>query len=376
MKIIQVIGGGEKGGSRNHIITLSKELIKRGMDVEIICFLDDVIVKNAKKNDIPVTVFPMKRITNIFVIRKLYKYLKKENPDIIHTHGFRANFIGRLAGWRINVPLITTVHSSIYHDYAKFLKRVFYHRIEKMTRPLTNKFITVAGSLKTELEKDKISSKKIEVVYNGLSPDFPLNKEVNPSIRKKYRISDDVPILITIGRLEKVKNQEMLLEVFATLKQNSIDFRGLIVGDGPLEIELRTLAKKLDIEDKVHFLGFRTDIYNLLVESDLFLLTSDMEGLPITLLESMATKTAVVVTDVGGMPEIVQVAKNGYVVPVDDIVQFAARIEEIIVQPELKQKFVKSGYDALLQNFTSEKFTENTISVYRQTLKELKKVKN
>lgn len=101
-----------------------------------------------------------------------------------------------------------------------------------------------------------------------------------------------------------------------------------------------------------------------------------MEGLPITLLESMATKTAVVVTDVGGMPEIVQVAKNGYVVPVDDIVQFAARIEEIIVQPELKQKFVKSGYDALLQNFTSEKFTENTISVYRQTLKELKKVKN
>ncbi|KXG44528.1 glycosyltransferase family 4 protein [Tepidibacillus decaturensis] len=366
MKIMQVIGGGEKGGSRNHIITLSKELLKKGIQVEIVCFIDDVVAESARAHSIPVTIFPMKHILDLRAIQQLHKYIKKKKPHIVHTHGVRANFIGRLATRMTGIPVLTTIHSSIYHDYAHPLKKLFYHRIEKLTRSFTKKFIAVAGSLKKELEQDGICPEKIKVVYNGLSPDFPIGTKPEPFLRKELGLKEDIPILMTIGRLERVKNQTMLLRVFAVLKQNGIPFHGVIVGDGPLHAELKEMAHSLNIEQQVSFLGFRKDIYPLLSEADLFLLTSNMEGLPITLLESMASHTPVVVTDVGGMSEVIQLARNGFYVPSGDIEQFAARIQEILVQPELKQKLAVNGYQTLLKHFTAEQFIKNTIEVYKE----------
>lgn len=368
MKIMQVIGGGEKGGSRNHIITLTKEFRKKGHHMEIICFIDDIVAETARAHNIPVTIFPMKHIADIRVIRQLSKYIEKKNPQLVHTHGVRANFIGRLAVRKHNIPIVTTIHSSIYHDYSDRMKKFIYHRIEKLTRPFTTKFITVVESLKKELEQDGISSERIQVVYNGLSSDFPLQKKVKPFLREELGINPDTPVLCNIGRMESVKNQAMLLQVFASLKQNGIDFHGLLVGDGPLLTELKEKAESLGIDKQVSFLGFRTDIYELLSESDLFLLTSNMEGLPITLLEAMVSYTPVVVTKTGGMPEIIQLANNGFIVPVNDIEQFTARIEEIIVQPELKQRLAENGYQALLKHFTAEQFINNTMEVYEQVI--------
>ena len=373
MNIMQVIGGAEKGGSRNHLITLSKELLKKGINVEIVCFTDDIIAQSARENNIPVTVFSMKSIFDIRTIRLLNQHIKKRNPQILHTHGFRANFIGRLAVVFGNgLPVITTVHSSMYYDYSNKLKKIFYHRIEKLTRSFTYKFIAVSEALKKELEKDGISSNKIKVVYNGLSSDFPLNKEVTPFLRKELGIDEETPILISVGRLESVKNYQMLLQAFSTLKQDKISFHGVIVGDGSLLSELKELATSLDIDDSVHFLGFRNDIYELLTEADLFLLTSIMEGFGVVLLEAMAAHTPVVVTQAGGMQEIVKLANNGYDVPVDDIVQFVARIEAIIAQPELKEKLAENGYKALQHYFTTEQFASKTLELYNQVLEEYK----
>jgi len=361
---MQIIGGGEKGGSLNHLITLTKGIIKKGYQAEIVCFLDDIVAEEARKNDLPVTVFPMKHIFDLRAIKSLYRYIEQKNPHIIHTHGIRANFIGRLAARKTGKPIVTTVHSSMYHDYSHTIKKTFYHRIEKLTRPYTTKYIAVADSLKKELIGDGVPEDKIKLIYNGLSPNFPLDEKVEPFLRSELKIGEDIPILISIGRMEAVKNQEMLLEIFATLKQNKIPFHGVLAGDGPLLPQLKEQAEVKGIKDDVSFLGFRKDICGLLSESDVFLLTSNMEGMPITILEAMAARTPVVLSDVGGMPEIVRLAKNGYIVPVNDVEQFAARIQEIIVQPDLKQKLADNGYTTLINRFTSEQFIDNTLEVY------------
>ena len=365
MKIMLVIGGGEKGGSRNHIITLAEGLRKKGVLVELICFLEDIVAETARAHNIPVKVFPMKSIIDLRVLKQFQVYINKKTPHLLHTHGVRANFIGRLAGRNAGIPIVTTVHSSIYHDYSKRLKRVLYQRIEKLTRPFTNRFIAVAESLRKELISDGVRSDRIEVVYNGLSPDFIIDQPVVPFLRAELGIAENIPILITVGRIEEVKNQAMLLQVFATLKQNNIDFHGVIVGDGPLLSELQEQARKLEIDHIVHFLGFRKDIFELLSEANLFILTSRMEGLPITLLESMAANTPIIATNVGGMPEVVRLAQNGYIVPVDDVEQFAARIQEILVQPELNRQLAEKGRSALQTHFAADKFIEKTIAVYQ-----------
>jgi glycosyltransferase involved in cell wall biosynthesis len=367
MKILQVIGGGEKGGSKNYLMTLSQELRKKGIDVEIVCFLDDVVAEAARAHQLPITIFPMKHIADVGAISQLKAYIIEQQPDVIHTHGVRANFIARLAARKSGIPIVTTVHSSIYHDYAHPLKRLFYHRIEKLTRRYTTRFIAVAGSLKKELEQDGIPSDRIDLVYNGLSPDFQYDAQP-VSLRRELGLENDIPILMTVGRLEKVKNQEMLLQIWVGLKQHHIAFHGVIVGDGPLRAELEELARLLGIENDVSFLGYRQDIFALLSGADVFLLTSTMEGLPITLLEAMAARTPVVVSEVGGMPEVVRLAQNGYTVPVHDIEQFIARIQGILGETDLKDHLAEQGYEALMQHFTSSTFISHTLDVYHKVL--------
>lgn len=390
MKIMHIIGGAEKGGSRTHLITLAKELLNRGIKVEIVCFIDDVVAAEARAHDISVKVFPMKNAYDLRVISKLSRYIHLSKPHLIHTHGVRANFIGRLANLGNDIPLLTTVHSSIRYDYGSAFKARSYHAIDRMTRGLTNQFIAVSDAIAAELIEDGIDAKKITRIYNSLALDFPLtnkalatsehadrapsNRAVSP-IRQELGIDAAIPLLITVGRLESVKNHRMLLDIFELLKANNIDYHGLIAGDGSLRAELEQLAQDKGLNDRVTFLGFRKDVYQLLKASDIFLLTSTMEGFGITLLEAMAAKIPVIVTDVGGMPEVIRIAHNGYVVPADDTVQFVARVEEILASPELSERLVASGYKALQDNFTPEKFTDNTYRLYEKILNERNKHK-
>lgn len=378
MKIMQIIGGAEKGGSRTHLITLSKELLNRGIKLEIICFLDDVVAEEARAHDISVKVFPMKGIYDLRVISKLSRYIQLSKPHLIHTHGFRANFIGRLASLGADIPLLTTVHSSLKHDYASAFKSWYYQLIDRMTRGLTDRYIAVSDAIADELAADGINRNKISRVYNSLALDFPLDSKgahqgahqghAQSSIRVDLGLAEETPLLITVGRLESVKNHRMLFDVFQLLRENNIDYHGLIAGDGSLREELEQLTREMGLADQVSFLGHRDDVYQLLQAADVFLLTSLMEGFGITLLEAMAARTPVIVTDVGGLPEIVQIAHNGFVVPVGDNVQFVARIEEILASPDLSVRLTTSGYNALLDNFTPSKFVDNTYEIYEELI--------
>lgn len=377
---MHIIGGAEKGGSRTHLITLAKELLNNrdfDAEVELVCFIDGVVAEEARANHIPVTVFPMNKIYDLRVISQLSRHINQCRPQIIHTHGFRANFIGRLANLNVNVgndiPLVTTVHSSMAYDYANKNKGRFYRFLDRLTRSLTDHYIVVSDALKTELIADGIAPDKITRIYNSLAYDFPRGEQPAQTIRKELDIPAETPLLTTVGRLESVKNQQMLLEIFSLLKQENINFHGLIAGSGSLEQQLAEQAVELNVADRVSFLGFRDDVYYLLKQSDIFLLTSTMEGFGITLLEAMATATPVIVTDVGGMHEIVNLARNGFVVPINDNVQFVARIEEILKSPDLSKKLADNGSKALNQHFTPEIFAANTYQLYQAILNNARK---
>lgn len=367
MKIMQVIGGGEKGGSRSHILELCQGLGSAGHRAEIVCFLEDAVAASARERAIPVTVFPMGNILDLTVVRRMREHILRERPDIMHTHGVRGNFVGRLASRGTGVPVVTTVHSSVYQDYSHPLKKMLYHRIEKMTRGYTGSFIAVSRSLARELEEDGIDPGKINVVYNGISPGFTDSGQGRP-LREELGIHPHLPILISIGRLEEVKNQDMLLRVFARLKEKGSPFHGVLVGDGPLRLSLEQAAKRLGIEDCVSFLGFRKDIFRLLSQSDIFLLTSRMEGLPVTLLEAMAAGTPVVVTEVGGMPEVIEMACNGFTAPGEDVEQFADRVSDLLGDMELRERMADNGKKALREHFSHEKFITGTLEVYAGVL--------
>jgi glycosyltransferase involved in cell wall biosynthesis len=397
MKILQVIGGGEKGGSRSHLMDLARGLEEAGHRVEIVCFLEDAVAASCRECRIPVTVFPMRNICDFSAVKKLSEYIARSSPDLVHTHGVRGNMIGRLSASRMGIPVVTTVHSSVYQDYSQPLKKLCYHRIEKMTRKYTYRFIAVAGSLKKELEEDGIPGDKIDVVYNGIKPEFAAgfapgfdregrqtcsgyssekhldesDKAVEArdgSLRKELNIPLVTPVIMTIGRLEAVKNQEMFLNVCGELRDRGVNFHGVIVGDGPLRKQLEDQAQALNLHRQVSFLGFRKDIYRLLSQAELFLLTSRMEGMPVTLLEAMAAGTPVLVTAVGGMPEVIALAENGWTVEVDNVQECADKAAALLEDVSLREGMASRGKAALEKWFSYSTFVDNTLAVYKKVL--------
>ncbi|MDQ0338497.1 glycosyltransferase involved in cell wall biosynthesis [Caldalkalibacillus uzonensis] len=373
MKVLQVIGGAEKGGSRNHLITLTKNLNRNErIQSEIVCFINGPIMEDAQKYKIPCYYLPMNSIIDMRAIFSLRRLITKLKPDIIHTHGVRGNFIGRLAAYNLEIPVVTTVHSSIYYDYSTLLKKWFYHRIEQWTRPLTDQFITVSKSLKHELINDGVAPNKVSVVYNGISDDL-LNSDKKRDIRKELNIPAHLPLLITVGRLEPVKNQKLFIHIVKRLQEMDVKVSAIIAGDGPLKTDLQNEVTKLGLDKQIHFLGFRNDIQNLLEQADIFLLTSRMEGLPITLLEAMAAQTPVVVSAVGGIPEVVELANNGETVPNSDIPMYCEKIIDLISNNNKRKLLGENGYFAFKKYFTENTFVTNTLNVYHQILKSTQK---
>ncbi|GAB4242210.1 MAG: hypothetical protein Kow00129_00530 [Thermoleophilia bacterium] len=298
--------------------------------------------------------------------------MRQRDADVLHTHGFRANFVGRLAAGGLGLPVVTTVHSSVHRDYSAPHKKLLYHRIERLTRGYTDRFIAVSAALARELLADGVEAGRVEVIPNGLElADLEIHEGMADgvpasSLRSELGLTADTPIIISVGRLESVKNQHMLLQVFANLRDQEVSFHGVLVGEGPLAGPLRRRADELRLMDNVSFLGFREDVPRLLAEADVFVLTSIMEGLPLTLLEAMRAGTPVVATGVGGLPEAIALAGNGFAVPEGDAELFALRVRRLLEDGALRRRFAESGRRALREHFSAEVFLEKTVAVYER----------
>ncbi len=373
MKIVHVIGGGETGGSRVHLLALCKGLRERypDVDVQIICFIDGELARQSAELGIPVTVFPMRNAADLRVIPTLRRHLKDTSPTIVHTHGVRGGFVGRLAARGLNAAVIDTVHGSVYSDYATPLKRLFYPVIERSTRRVVARFIVLSSYLGKELENDGIPSHRITVIRNGLPDSPPSFGRQRTSLRRELGLNPDVPIIISVGRLEAVKGPDTLLEVFHALGRK-IGFHGVVVGDGSLRGLLEHRAERLGLGGKVSFLGFRLDVPALLEEADVFVSTSRMEGMSMALLEVMRARTPVVVSRVGGNTEAVELARNGFAVQQGDVGRYVECIERLLRDPSLRDRLSRNGSKALSRHFSMENVLAETRKAYKEEAKKVR----
>ena len=183
---------------------------------------------------IHVLAIPMRHKLDFRIITKLSEIMKKEEIDIVHTHGVRANLVGRLAARLAGKSLVvTTEHSLLAQDYPGIFSRLANTMIEKLSRGITSHFIAVSGGLKQALLQQGIPEDKITVIYNGLNPeDFVSHKP--PHIwREKMGIASDVSLVAIVGRLHPVKGHRFFLQAAAKVLEDKPSIRFCVVGDGP-----------------------------------------------------------------------------------------------------------------------------------------------
>ena len=303
-------------------------------------------------------------LSSTIALIRLFPYLIRIRPTIVHSFLFRANILARIAGYLTGIPIII---SSVRVMGGE---KKYFHYVEMITSFMVDHYVTVSESVKRYIiDKSKISAEKISVIYNGVNIKSQDNSyEQNPKM--PFKIEDKDRILMTVGRLHKQKGHCYLIQAVSKVRKEFPKVKLLVIGEGEEENNLKKLVKSLDLTNEVIFAGLSSDIEGILPMAELFILPSLWEGFPNALLEAMAAGKPVVATKVGGIPEIVVHGETGVLIPPRDTDALAIAIIDLL-QNRLKAKDM--GEAARIRagkRFSIYKMIEKTENLYQELLKE------
>ena len=292
-------------------------------------------------------------IKNISNVWKVYQLIKKIKPDIVHTAAAEANFHGIIAAKLAGVKMIIGEEIGI-PNHSSVAQKVF-----RWVYKLADKVIGVSQSVIDHLLKTgEIPEKKGIVIYNPVSVSRENLVRVSNPDKVKFNI-------VYVGRLETVKNVDSLIKAFANF--NNINAHLTIVGDGREREELEKLAKKLNLENIVKFVGFQPEPFRFLSSADLFVLPSYSEGFGIAAVEAMFLKIPVLCSNVGGIPEFIHDKNNGFLFDPKDINQLTSLLNEIsAMSTNSLQTIAEKGFRSVVDKFTIENYIKYTNKIYER----------
>jgi glycosyltransferase involved in cell wall biosynthesis len=325
---------------------------------------------------IPVWVLEESKLNPLRLLLKTRQILKREKIEILHTHRYKENFLGALAGKMSRVKhLVRTVHgmSEPFTGYRN-LKTSFHHFLDfYVSRFWMEKVITVSRdieySLATKLRRDKLIT-----IHNGIDLER-LRGEKNPAeLRKSMGIAADDFVIGSVGRLTPIKGYQFLLRAGKIISRNKPNFKLVLVGDGPERRALTQLARELELEQTVIFTGFTPDVAEVISIFDIFVLSSLHEGISISLLEALGLGVPAVVTDVGGNPEVVRDGETGLLVPPRDENELARVCLMLLEDKTKREKMGDRGRVLIKQEFSNKQMAERVYRLYRDLYQELNRV--
>lgn len=309
------------------------------------------ILDNGKKVDILNLSY---RIPSLVTIWKLYKYFKKEKPNVLHASGAEANFHGFFAAKLAGIPNIIVEEIGIPNHSRK--AQIIFNYIFKRANFVVGESETVTKHISKTYG---LREKQARTIHNfGIfNVDFSKIKRVQNS---------DAFQIIMISRLEPVKNIEGVIQVIENLVKDKIKIKLSIAGTGSLDEKLKKLVKEKGIENNVIFLGLITDPYPHLVNSDLYLLNSFSEGFSNSLIEAIYSKTLSLSTNVGAGEEIIEDGVTGFLVPADNQNALYDKLKNIIaLTKEERCVIAEQGSKFVVENFSFKKHVEELMKIYK-----------
>jgi glycosyltransferase involved in cell wall biosynthesis len=291
-------------------------------------------------------------VKNLKAYRQLKSIIEAESFDVIHCHSPMGGVIGRLVANTLRVPkVLYTAHGFHFYKGAPFINNLIYKNIEQLLAKKTDILLTMNEEDFKQANKFNLKNQG-EVVYIpgvGVDTRSIVNCKVNTiDKREELGIPNDAFLVISIGELIDRKNHKQGLEAIALLKKMGVkNLHYAICGQGILKEELQALSTALGIEEHVHFLGYRNDIVELLKISDLFLFPSIQEGLPKSVMESMAAGLPVIATNIRGNTDLIEDELNGFIVNIGDVNATALAIEKIYENKKMSSEMSKSNLNKI-----------------------------
>ena len=338
--------------------------------------LEDLGVEYKKLALMQRSISPIRDILCIFqILYIMYKY----KPEIIHTHAAKAGLLGRISALLFfkKKCIVHTYHGNVFDGYFNSLMTRCVLFVERMLGKITSRIIAISESQKNELiSKYNICDvNKISIIPLG----FDLYKfsesieEKRGKLRSEINISPDEVLVTIIGRIVPVKNHWLFIDVIKYCKSKSTKkIKALIVGDGEIkkdimkyagEVGLKISSNKFDKHSDVLFTSWRSDIDHILAASDIGCLTSINEGTPVSIIESMASGTAAISTDVGGVADIIDDNISGIVCN-NDLKKFGDKLLILVEDKKIRDFFAKNGQKKASTKYHYNKLIENMDKLY------------
>jgi len=405
VKILRIIARLNVGGPARHVVWLSEGLKADGYETLLVSGVvppgeDDMSYVAAASGVQPFTLTQMSReisAKDILTVWKLFRLMRRERPEIVHTHTAKAGTVGRLAGimYRHLSPgarrcrFVHTYHGHVFHSYyGKFKTRLFLAIERFLARFGTDRIIVISNQQRREINEVFRVGRREQFAVIPLGIDLSVYaswRERRPRVRAELKLSDDEVLIGIVGRVTEIKNHRMFLEAAALLKKR-IDshLRFVVIGDGNLRRDLEAQAKSLGLESDVLFPGTRNDAEDFYPALDIVALTSLNEGTPLTLIEAMANARPVVATSVGGVIDLLgaprsvdeveeqapgyQICQRGVSVASGDAEGFAHGLARLIADPALRDELGQNGFEFVTRNYAKERLLSDMAALYRELI--------
>ncbi|MEC0283442.1 N-acetyl-alpha-D-glucosaminyl L-malate synthase BshA [Terribacillus saccharophilus] len=360
------------GGSGVIATELGKKLAKKGHDIHFITssvpFRLDMLLPNVFFHEVEMSHYPVFQYPpyDLVLANKMAEVIDEEQLDILHVHYAVPHAICAILAKAIakrDVKIVTTLHGTdiTVLGIDNGLRKMIIHAIEE-----SDVVTAVSQSLVDQTREMLDVASPIDVVYNFVDEEVYQPTDVR-DIREQFGIKEDEKVLVHISNFRKVKRVQDVVQVFSYV-QEKLPAKLMLIGDGPEYSDILRDVQQRGLEDKVLFLGKQNNVAALLNMADIMLLPSEKESFGLVLLEAMACGVPCIGTDVGGIPEVIQHGKNGFISQLGDVEQMGAFALDLLTDEKLWQRFSEASIRYAEKNFHSDQIVAQYEAIYEEVL--------
>ena len=370
MKVLHLISGGDTGGAKTHVFALLSKL-KDMADVKIVCFMKGVFWDELQDIGVECELLEQRSRFDMSVVDRLTE-ICNEGIDIVHCHGARANFIAASLRRRVNIPMITTIHSDYLLDFDGFYRKLVYTTLNVFALKKFRYYIAVSSSFKDMLISRGFRPNSVYTVYNGMDYSTEMNYVSKEEFAKRIGIEYDENCTYVglIGRHDYVKGHDVFIKAIKPTVEKCPNVRFVIAGDGENRHALEELAESEGIADKLVFAGFVKDIYSFINFIDINTLTSRSESFPYVLMEGARMSKPTVCSRVGGIPDFVKDGETGLLFESEDSAQLSEKLVELICDKELAAKYGSALKALAVEKFSDTALAKKHMEIYSAVLRD------
>ena len=388
IRILRVIARLNMGGPTLHVSYLTEGLKERGYETTLVAgklargedsmaFAADEL--GVEAIDLPSLHRDLSPLYDPISIAKMVEVIRRVRPHILHTHTAKAGAVGRfaalLSGDARPPVVVHTFHGHVLRGYFDPAQTAVFKEIERFLARSSTRLIAVGPEVRDDLVQLGVARpEKFSVIRLGIDLEHRTGQGGGAELRTLFGIPSSRFVVGWVGRMTGIKRVPDVLLTFRRLLDLGVDATLVLVGDGPERMQLEEQARQLRIQERTLFVGYQRDVGPYLDLFDALLLPSGNEGTPVSAIESLASRTPVVATRVGGVPDVVREGTDGFLADVGDIDALAGALATLAGDADLRHRFGDAGREHVVPRYRVSRLVDDVDELYKELLKEKRQI--